>query len=452
MGRHRRSAPLTSDEAAAGPRAAREPLTSETTEHLDPAEAPTVPIPVVPPTPDLRPGTGRHRSPHRPVRKDREPEGAPQPRKPPEPAPAPAPAAAAAAAGTTAKAPTKKASAKTSTKAPTRKTSVKPPAKASARTKAPARTGLLGASAAVAMGAVAMVSGLLPGNPLSVGDSNGAGHGGTSGQVRADAPIDVPSAARQQKPPAARHFGPTVPAARPEAAASRAYEREAAPATPAARVTPAVVRPSTTSAPRSAEATPAEARTTGASAPRRPGSGGPTGTPESAPSTAASHQAAAASAAASASASAAVLPAAADDDPAAHAAARAAEGLRGSAARTVVALVNAERAKAGCRPLHTDARLTSLAQSFSDDMARRGFFDHTDPDGRSPWDRATRRGIRNLGGENIARGHPDPHTVVEAWMRSAGHRQNILNCDYRSLGVGIHHGPGGPWWTQDFGY
>uniref|UniRef100_UPI002018259A CAP domain-containing protein n=1 Tax=Streptomyces sp. I05A-00742 TaxID=2732853 RepID=UPI002018259A len=136
----------------------------------------------------------------------------------------------------------------------------------------------------------------------------------------------------------------------------------------------------------------------------------------------------------------------------ARASAEAAADLRGSTARTVVALVNAERAKAGCRPLRADARLTSLAQSMSDDMARRDFFDHTDPDGRSPWDRAVRRGIKNLGGENIARGHPDPHTVVDAWMRSAGHRQNILNCDYRSLGVGVNRGPGGPWWTQDFGY
>ncbi|MEV4440426.1 CAP domain-containing protein, partial [Streptomyces sp. NPDC049577] len=122
------------------------------------------------------------------------------------------------------------------------------------------------------------------------------------------------------------------------------------------------------------------------------------------------------------------------------------------AAHLVLALVNEERARVGCRPLRADARLSSMAQEFSEDMARRGFFDHTDPDGQTPWDRAARRGIRNLGGENIARGQADAHTVMEAWMRSPGHRQNILNCEYRSLGIGVHQGSNGPWWTQDFGY
>ncbi len=37
-------------------------------------------------------------------------------------------------------------------------------------------------------------------------------------------------------------------------------------------------------------------------------------------------------------------------------------------------------------------------------------------------------------------------------MNSPGHRANILNCDYKTLGVGVHVGAGGPWWTQDFGF
>jgi uncharacterized protein YkwD len=41
---------------------------------------------------------------------------------------------------------------------------------------------------------------------------------------------------------------------------------------------------------------------------------------------------------------------------------------------------------------------------------------------------------------------------MEAWMNSPGHRANILNCEFTTLGVGVHFGPGGPWWTQDFGY
>ncbi|CAG7609229.1 CAP domain-containing protein [Actinacidiphila bryophytorum] len=118
----------------------------------------------------------------------------------------------------------------------------------------------------------------------------------------------------------------------------------------------------------------------------------------------------------------------------------------------ILSLVNKERATAGCKPLTASSSLDGLAQAFSDDMAARGFFDHTDPDGHTPWDRAKARGISNLGGENIARGQADAEAVMTAWMNSPGHRANILNCDYTTLGVGIHFGTGGPWWTQDFGF
>ncbi|MFI6354664.1 CAP domain-containing protein [Streptomyces sp. NPDC050743] len=118
----------------------------------------------------------------------------------------------------------------------------------------------------------------------------------------------------------------------------------------------------------------------------------------------------------------------------------------------VLKLVNQERAKVGCSPLAANPSLSKLAESFSDDMAARNFFDHTDPDGKTPWDRAAAAGITDLGGENIARGQADAAAVMQAWMDSPGHRANILNCDFKTLGVGVHFGPGGPWWTQDFGY
>ncbi|MEU0578080.1 CAP domain-containing protein [Streptomyces griseoincarnatus] len=123
-----------------------------------------------------------------------------------------------------------------------------------------------------------------------------------------------------------------------------------------------------------------------------------------------------------------------------------------TAAAAVLRLVNAERAKVGCSPVTADSALSSLATAFSDDMADRGFFDHTDPDGDTPWDRAQAAGISNLGGENIARGQADAEAVMQAWMNSPGHKANILNCDFKTLGVGVHLGPGGPWWTQNFGY
>jgi uncharacterized protein YkwD len=123
-----------------------------------------------------------------------------------------------------------------------------------------------------------------------------------------------------------------------------------------------------------------------------------------------------------------------------------------AARTTILSLVNDQRATAGCSPLTASSSLDRLAQAFSEDMAARDFFDHTDPDGNTPWDRAKKLGITNLGGENIARGQADAQAVMDAWMNSPGHRANILNCDYKTLGVGIHYGSGGPWWTQDFGF
>ncbi|GLX51911.1 membrane protein [Streptomyces hygroscopicus subsp. hygroscopicus] len=117
----------------------------------------------------------------------------------------------------------------------------------------------------------------------------------------------------------------------------------------------------------------------------------------------------------------------------------------------VLKLVNDERAKVGCSALSANSALTNLAESFSDAMAARGFFSDTDPDGRSPWDRARAAGVTGLGAENIARGPADPAAVVKAWMDSPEHRANILNCGFNTLGVGVHFGAGGPWWTEEFG-
>ncbi|RSS74062.1 CAP domain-containing protein [Streptomyces sp. WAC06614] len=118
----------------------------------------------------------------------------------------------------------------------------------------------------------------------------------------------------------------------------------------------------------------------------------------------------------------------------------------------VLDLVNVERAKAGCPAVRANPPLAGLAGAFSEEMATLGFFSHTDPAGNSPWDRAAKAGISGLGGENIARGQGDAQAVMTAWMNSPGHRANILNCEFRTLGVGLHVAPGGPWWTQDFGF
>ncbi|GAA3070759.1 hypothetical protein GCM10020254_13180 [Streptomyces goshikiensis] len=118
----------------------------------------------------------------------------------------------------------------------------------------------------------------------------------------------------------------------------------------------------------------------------------------------------------------------------------------------VIALVNKERAAAGCGPLTENSQLRSAAQGHSDDMAARNFFDHTNPDGADPGKRVTAAGYRwSTYGENIAGGQQNADSVMDSWMKSPGHRANILNCAFKEIGVGIHQGAGGPWWTQNFG-
>ncbi|MFE8936301.1 sigma-70 family RNA polymerase sigma factor [Streptomyces sp. NPDC007872] len=118
----------------------------------------------------------------------------------------------------------------------------------------------------------------------------------------------------------------------------------------------------------------------------------------------------------------------------------------------VIALVNAERAKEGCGPVTGNSLLARAAQGHSDDMATRDFFDHTNPDGAGPGERVTATGYGwSTYGENIAMGQRTAEQVMESWMNSPGHRANILNCSFKELGVGLHTGDGGPYWTQVFG-
>ncbi|MFI0417685.1 CAP domain-containing protein [Spongiactinospora sp. 9N601] len=117
-----------------------------------------------------------------------------------------------------------------------------------------------------------------------------------------------------------------------------------------------------------------------------------------------------------------------------------------------VRLTNRARRKHGCRPLRLDQRLARSARQHSAEMAESGQFTHNSPDGSSPWKRMERAGYKDGGAENIGRGYLSAKEAVQGWMNSRSHRANILNCRMVAIGVGVAEGPGGLWWTQDFGY
>jgi uncharacterized protein YkwD len=85
-------------------------------------------------------------------------------------------------------------------------------------------------------------------------------------------------------------------------------------------------------------------------------------------------------------------------------------------------------------------------------MARHNMLSHEGSDGSSPWDRAERAGYDAALSENVAMGYPTAETVMEAWMKSQGHRDNILNCEAKAVGVGLARtADGTAYWTQMFG-
>ncbi|AZK48131.1 CAP domain-containing protein [Paenibacillus lentus] len=118
-----------------------------------------------------------------------------------------------------------------------------------------------------------------------------------------------------------------------------------------------------------------------------------------------------------------------------------------SFAAQVVDLVNKERAKAGLKPLATQADLANMAAVKAADMRKNGYFDHQSPTYGSPFDMMKQFGITyKYAGENIAKGQRSPAEVMNAWMNSEGHRKNIMSANFTNIGVAYDNG----YWVQVF--
>jgi uncharacterized protein YkwD len=113
--------------------------------------------------------------------------------------------------------------------------------------------------------------------------------------------------------------------------------------------------------------------------------------------------------------------------------------------------LNASRRRAGLRPLALDTRLNAAAYEHAADMAQHNYFDHTSPDGRSPFQRMHADGCRfSYAGENIAMSGSEPE-AYNALYHSPEHRDNILNAHYTHVGIGIAAAPDGTlMYVQDF--
>ncbi|MFC6765177.1 CAP domain-containing protein [Natrinema soli] len=135
---------------------------------------------------------------------------------------------------------------------------------------------------------------------------------------------------------------------------------------------------------------------------------------------------------------------------------------RSQVERDIHEAVNEERTARGLEPLSFDTELRDIARGHSEDMAERGYFSHVDPEGNDFADRYDAAGYEcrangYTGGENIAQTWYDTpvrtdggetvqyeterelaNGIVDQWMNSSGHRENILATQWENEGIGVY--------------
>jgi uncharacterized protein YkwD len=127
-----------------------------------------------------------------------------------------------------------------------------------------------------------------------------------------------------------------------------------------------------------------------------------------------------------------------------------ATGTLGAIGEATLCLLNGVRTDRGLPRLTADARLASAATAYAGDLVAGQYFSHAGRDGSDLLTRIVRSGYPpgDAGyalGENLAWGTgplATPASIMQAWMRSAGHRHNILNPEFREVGIGV--APGNP--------
>jgi uncharacterized protein YkwD len=123
------------------------------------------------------------------------------------------------------------------------------------------------------------------------------------------------------------------------------------------------------------------------------------------------------------------------------------EALAGPEAE-LFARVNQVRAEHHLNPLRGSTELAAVARSHAEDMARRGYFAHESPEGKNALDRAQSAGLsgfkllaENIGASTV--GGDRLEAIVDEWMNSHDHRENVLNPAFNTAGVAVVDAPGG---------
>ncbi len=107
----------------------------------------------------------------------------------------------------------------------------------------------------------------------------------------------------------------------------------------------------------------------------------------------------------------------------------------------LLVITNQKRQENGLAPLTMNAELTQAAARKADDMFVKNYWAHIAPDGTTPWYFIKSSGYEYVyAGENLARGYTTSQDVVNAWMASPSHRENMLSPNYKDIGFAIKDG------------
>ncbi len=132
------------------------------------------------------------------------------------------------------------------------------------------------------------------------------------------------------------------------------------------------------------------------------------------------------------------------------------EALSAIYGSVLVALANKDRLSQDISELKTNPVLEAAAQLKANDMAKKGYFSHNTPDGKTPWYWFEQAGYRyTYAGENLAVNFLNSEDVHDAWIRSELHKANILNRNYTEIGIatstGVYKGKEAIFIVQLFG-
>jgi uncharacterized protein YkwD len=101
-------------------------------------------------------------------------------------------------------------------------------------------------------------------------------------------------------------------------------------------------------------------------------------------------------------------------------------------------LTNNERQAMNIPELKINPLLSEAAQLKANDMAAKGYFGHTSPEGKTPWHWLNKVGYKyDYAGENLAINFTDTKDITDAWMKSPTHRANIVKAAYTEMGSGM---------------